>query len=74
MAASACAAVYFSEAFHNLLSLNEAQAKFVRPAISGQTNHTLRVLDVCFGLGYNSAALWESLNEQTSNAVVGARN
>ena len=57
----------FSEAFHNAAgALNEAQAKFVRPAELQRfkPTHTLRVLDVCFGLGYNSAALWESLNEQ----------
>lgn len=56
----------FSEAFHNSVgAFNEAKAKFVRPAElnSWSSSHTLRVLDVCFGLGYNSAAFWDALNE-----------
>ena len=59
----------FCEAFHNSAgALNEARAKFVRPAEVQRfkPDHTLRVLDVCFGLGYNSAALWDSLSGQTS--------
>ena len=54
----------FGEAFHNSAgALNEAQAKFVRPAqlerFQGGT--PLAILDVCFGLGYNSAAVWDAL-------------
>ena len=55
---------HFGEAFHNSAgALNEAQAKFVEPAelerfSSGQP---LRILDVCVGLGYNSAAIFNAL-------------
>ncbi len=54
----------FGEAFHNSAgALNEARAKFVGPAeleryIAGQP---LRILDVCLGLGYNTAAVLEAL-------------
>ena len=38
------------------------RAKFVRPSElnAWSTPGALRVLDVCFGLGYNSAALWDA--------------
>ena len=54
----------FGEAFHNSAgALNEARAKFVAPAeldrfASGQP---LRILDVCLGLGYNTAAVLAGL-------------
>lgn len=57
----------FAEAFHNSVgALNEAKAKFVRPAELDRwpADTTLRVLDVCVGLGYNSAALWDAMNER----------
>jgi tRNA U34 5-methylaminomethyl-2-thiouridine-forming methyltransferase MnmC len=56
--------VHFGEAFHNSAgALNEARAKFVEPAeldrfVGGEP---LRILDVCVGLGYNTAAVLESL-------------
>ena len=53
----------FGEAFHNSAgALNEAQSKFVRPSELNAWSPpgALRVLDVCFGLGYNSAALWDA--------------
>ena len=56
--------VHFGEAFHNSAgALNEARAKFVGPAeldrfIGGQP---LQILDVCVGLGYNTAAVLEAL-------------
>jgi tRNA U34 5-methylaminomethyl-2-thiouridine-forming methyltransferase MnmC len=59
----------FDESFHSSAgALNEAQVKFVIPAQLerfdkahqlGKTS--LNVLDVCVGLGYNSAALLEAL-------------
>lgn len=54
----------FGEAFHNSAgALNEAQAKFVRPAQLDrfQGGKPLAILDVCVGLGYNSAAVWEAM-------------
>jgi len=55
---------HFNEAFHSSAgALTEAHAKFVDPAqlerFSGSKQ--LRVLDVCVGLGYNSAALIDAL-------------
>ena len=53
----------FGEAFHNSAgALNEAQAKFVRPAQLERfhAERPLAILDVCFGLGYNSAAVLEA--------------
>ena len=55
---------HFGEAFHNSAgALNEARAKFVQPAelqrFSGGTE--LKILDVCLGLGYNTAAVLEAL-------------
>ena len=55
---------HFSEAFHSSAgALAEAKAKFVAPAQLErfQSGTPLRVLDVCVGLGYNSAALMEAL-------------
>jgi len=53
----------FGEAFHSLCgALREAEWKFVAPAeLHGvPCGSQLRVLDVCVGLGYNSACLIES--------------
>ncbi|MEB3159444.1 MAG: MnmC family methyltransferase [Synechococcus sp.] len=55
---------HFEEAFHSSAgALAEAKAKFVTPAelqrFDGDSQ--LRVLDVCVGLGYNSAALMDAL-------------
>ncbi|MGC6483446.1 MAG: tRNA (5-methylaminomethyl-2-thiouridine)(34)-methyltransferase MnmD [Synechococcus sp.] len=60
---------HFSEAFHSSAgALAEAQAKFVAPAQLQrfQTGTSLRVLDVCVGLGYNSAALMDALRRQSA--------
>lgn len=54
----------FGEAFHNSAGArNEAIAKFAVPAqLERFSNGTpLRVLDVCVGLGYNSAVVLEAL-------------
>ncbi|QNI54311.1 S-adenosyl-L-methionine-dependent methyltransferase family protein [Synechococcus sp. BIOS-E4-1] len=59
---------HFDEAFHSSAgALEEAEAKFVRPAELGRFSQAseLKLLDVCFGLGYNSAAVMRSL-PQTS--------
>ena len=55
---------HFGEAFHNSAgALNEARAKFVQPAELHRfsTGSALRILDVCLGLGYNTAAVLEAL-------------
>ncbi len=57
---------HFGEAFHSSAgALAEAKAKFVRPAELDRFSQAdeLKVLDVCFGLGYNSAALMSALPE-----------
>jgi len=57
----------FGEAFHNSAgALNEARAKFSRPAELDRFRRSdrLRILDVCVGLGYNTAVILEDLPEQ----------
>ncbi len=59
----------FGEAFHSSAgALGEANAKFVAPAQLDRFGAAgvLRVLDVCVGLGYNSAALMEALSAKGS--------
>jgi SAM-dependent methyltransferase len=56
--------VHFGEAFHNSAgALNEARAKFVGPAELDRFRggEPLRILDVCLGLGYNTAAVLGAL-------------
>ena len=57
---------HFQEAFHSSAgALAEARAKFAQPAELQRfgPKTTLRVLDVCVGLGYNSAALMTELDQ-----------
>ena len=52
--------MHFGEAFHNSAgALNEARAKFVGPAELERFrgSEPLHILDVCVGLGYNTAAV-----------------
>ena len=57
---------HFGEAFHNSAgALNEARAKYAKPAelsrfVAGQR---LAILDVCVGLGYNTAVILAALAE-----------
>ena len=54
----------FAESFHSSCgALEEANSKFVLPAQLDRfpSGRCLRVLDVCFGLGYNTAALMAAL-------------
>lgn len=54
----------FGEAFHNSAgALNEAQAKFRLPAQLHRFHdgQPLRILDVCVGLGYNTAVALEAI-------------
>ena len=55
---------HFDEAFHSSAgALEETETKFVRPSELGRFSQTneLKLLDVCFGLGYNSAAVMAAL-------------
>jgi tRNA U34 5-methylaminomethyl-2-thiouridine-forming methyltransferase MnmC len=65
----------FQEAFHSLHGAKqEAEAKFVIPAQikeKAKKQDRVCILDVCYGLGYNSAAAIASLqNLQTSNTNI----
>jgi tRNA U34 5-methylaminomethyl-2-thiouridine-forming methyltransferase MnmC len=60
----------FAEAFHSHYGAKqEAEAKFVEPCqikqkalkIQQEPNSSLRLLDICYGLGYNSAAAIEAI-------------
>ena len=61
---------HFGEAFHNSAgALNEARAKFVQPAELQRfsSGSDLRILDLCLGLGYNTAAVLEALPAAAPN-------
>ncbi len=68
----------FGEAFHSHHGARmEAELKFVEPTglrQKAQQNRSLRLLDVCYGLGYNTAAalanIWE-VNPKCEVEVVG---
>ena len=63
---------HFDEAFHSSAgALEETETKFVRPSELGRFSQTseLRLLDVCFGMGYNSAALMAALPATSSARV-----
>lgn len=47
----------FHETFHSLHGAQqEAQRKFVEPILGERTHQSLKLLDICYGLGYNTAA------------------
>ena len=50
----------FEQAFHSLSGAKEeSQKKFVEPCLlveKAAKNSSLHILDICYGLGYNSAA------------------
>jgi tRNA U34 5-methylaminomethyl-2-thiouridine-forming methyltransferase MnmC len=58
----------FKENFHSLEgALKETEIKFINPSdLKRFNNRSLNVLDICFGLGYNSASLFNSLIRQNS--------
>ncbi len=60
--------VFFQENFHSLLgALEETKLKFTTPSnLKRFKGKSLNVLDICFGLGYNSASLLDELIEQQS--------
>jgi len=60
--------VFFQENFHSLSgALEETKIKFTIPSdLQRFKGKSLNVLDICFGLGYNSASLLEQLIKQKS--------
>ena len=58
----------FQENFHSLEgALKETEIKFINPSDLERFNDkSLNVLDICFGLGYNSALLFNNLIRQNS--------
>ena len=58
----------FQENFHSLEgALKETEIKFINPSDLRRFNDkSLNVLDICFGLGYNSASLFNNLIRQNS--------
>ena len=61
--------VFFQENFHSLLgALEETKSKFTATSnLRRFKGKSLNVLDICFGLGYNSASLLDELIKQKSN-------
>ena len=53
----------FNENFHSLAgAYNETKNKFINPSrLKRFQNKSINVLDICFGIGYNSALLFENL-------------
>jgi len=60
--------VFFQENFHSLLgALEETKIKFTVPSeLERFKGKSINVLDICFGLGYNSASLFNELIKQKS--------
>ena len=60
--------VFFQENFHSLFgALEETKSKFtVTSNLQRFKGKSLNVLDICFGLGYNSASLLDELIKQKS--------
>ena len=61
--------ILFQENFHSLEGAHkETQIKFINPSdLKRFKDKSLTVLDICFGLGYNSALLFNSLIKQNSH-------
>ena len=60
--------LFFRENFHSLEgALKETETKFINPSnLKRFKDKSLNVLDICFGLGYNSASLFSNLIGQNS--------
>ena len=60
--------LFFKENFHSLEgALKETEIKFTKPSdLKRFKDKSLSVLDICFGLGYNSASLFNNLIGQNS--------
>ena len=60
--------VFFQENFHSLQgAMKETKIKFTAPSdLERFKDKSINVLDICFGLGYNSASLLDKLIKQKS--------
>ncbi len=60
--------LFFQENFHSLEgAFKETEIKFINPSdLKRFKGKSLNVLDICFGLGYNSASLFSNLIRQNS--------
>tara|TARA_B100000579_G_C22841304_1_gene861713 strand:+ start:1010 stop:1915 length:906 start_codon:yes stop_codon:yes gene_type:complete len=60
--------ILFQENFHSIEGAHkETEIKFINPSdLKRFQNKSLNVLDICFGLGYNSASLFNNLIKQNS--------
>tara|TARA_B100000212_G_scaffold51277_1_gene33398 strand:+ start:162 stop:1067 length:906 start_codon:yes stop_codon:yes gene_type:complete len=58
----------YNENFHsNIGALKETKNKFINPSkLKRFKNQSIKVLDICFGLGYNSAFLFNELLRQST--------
>ena len=58
----------FQENFHSLEgALKETEFKFINPSnLKRFKDRSLNALDICFGLGYNSASLFNNVIKQNS--------
>jgi len=58
----------YKENFHsNIGALKETKNKFIKPSkLERFKNKSIKVLDICFGLGYNSAFLFKELLNQST--------
>jgi len=58
----------YKENFHsNIGALKETKNKFIKPSkLERFKNKSIKVLDICFGLGYNSALLFKELLNQST--------
>tara|TARA_B100000212_G_scaffold94592_1_gene69564 strand:+ start:100 stop:936 length:837 start_codon:yes stop_codon:yes gene_type:complete len=58
----------FNENFHSLAgAYNETKNKFINPSrLKRFQNKSINVLDICFGIGYNSSLLFENLIKESS--------
>ena len=58
----------YNENFHsNIGALKETKNKFINPSkLKRFKNQSIKVLDICFGLGYNSAFLFNELLSQST--------
>jgi len=61
--------LFFKENFHSIRgALEESNTKFINPsALARFKGSSVKVLDICFGLGYNSASLFNNLIKQNSS-------
>ena len=58
----------YKENFHSSIgALRETKSKFIKPSKLERFKHqSIKVLDICFGLGYNSAFLFNELIKQST--------